>query len=110
MIALAVALLFVAAAGAFFWREARRWEGIAIAYVNRLLAAQKEGYIIPPPELKVDDLPEAPKLIPQLQQLVDSWEDPRAQAAQLSVIETHLNAGRSQMETYRLIVPNESEL
>jgi hypothetical protein len=49
---------------------------------------------------------EGPALIPELQALIDDWEEPRAQEAQRKLIRSYLDRGMAQPEVLRLIAPS----
>lgn len=63
------------------------------AATDRLLAAWKDGYTVPLPEAEpfVED-----PLPPALQEIVDAYEDPLAQAKAAAAIRRKLNAGRTE--------------
>jgi hypothetical protein len=74
---------------------------------DRLYAAWKEGFQIPPPEPE-PELPPEP-LIPGLKKLIDDWEDEERLGAQAQerVIRSYLANGFSQEDTLKALLPKE---
>jgi hypothetical protein len=77
---------------------------------ERLVGAWKDGYIVPAAQAQSPVAPvveeEGPALIPELQALIDDWEEPRAQEAQRKLIRSYLDRGMAQPEVLRLIAPS----
>ena len=79
----------------------------AVQANDRLYAAWKEGFQIPPPEPE-PELPPEP-LIPGLKKLIDDWEDEERLGAQAQerVIRSYLDNGFSQEDTPKALLPAE---
>lgn len=74
---------------------------------NRLLAAWKDGYVVPAPAPE----PERPieeSLSAELMAIVTEWESEAGQEAQLKIIRDLLRQGKTQPEVLHLLLPNQA--
>lgn len=90
-------------------RERREVEAKAATDRERLYGAWKDGFLIPPaPTSEAAPVPvteaTAP-LIPELQAIVNDWDDERGRASQLRVIRQLMAQGKTQTEVLRDLLP-----
>jgi hypothetical protein len=74
---------------------------------RRLYLAWKDGYSVPAVPESAKEPETTVPLIPELQELVDDWDLPQAQAAQLAVIRQQLATGKTLKEVYYALMPHD---